>query len=100
MIPEERLLKILLSPHVSEKSSISSEQFNTIVLKVANNASKYEIKCAVKKIFNVSVESVNTLKIKGKKKRQSNRIVQRSNWKKAYIKVQKGQNLDFIGNIE
>jgi large subunit ribosomal protein L23 len=100
MISEERLLKILLSPHVSEKSSISIEKFNTVVLKVLNNATKYEIKCAVKKIFNVEVDSIKTLKVKGKKKRQSNRIVQKSNWKKAYIKVKKGYNLDFIGNTE
>ncbi|AEO08854.1 50S ribosomal protein L23 [Buchnera aphidicola str. Ak (Acyrthosiphon kondoi)] len=100
MISEERLLKILLSPHVSEKSSKSTEKFNTIVLKVLNNVTKYEIKCAVKKIFDVEVDSIKTLKVKGKKKRQSNRIIQRSNWKKAYIKVKKGYNLDFIGNTE
>ncbi|AEO08291.1 50S ribosomal protein L23 [Buchnera aphidicola] len=100
MISEERLLKILLSPHISEKASTSIEKFNTIVLKVLNNSTKYEIKCAIKKIFNVEVDSIRTLKIKGKKKRQSNRIIQRSNWKKAYIKIKKGYNLDFIGNTE
>ncbi|CAL4326574.1 50S ribosomal protein L23 [Buchnera aphidicola] len=100
MISEERLLKILLAPHVSEKASISIEKFNTVVLKVLNNSTKYEIKCAVKKIFNIEVESIKTLKIKGKVKRQSNRIIQKSNWKKAYIKVKKGYNLDFIGNRE
>ncbi|QCI21799.1 50S ribosomal protein L23 [Buchnera aphidicola (Hyadaphis tataricae)] len=100
MILEERLLKILLAPHVSEKSSISAEKRNTIVLKVLKNATKYEIKCAVKKIFDVEVDNVKTLKVKGKKKRQSNRIVQKSDWKKAYIKIKKGYNLDFIGNIE
>lgn len=100
MISEERLLKILLSPHVSEKSSRLIEHFNTVVLKVLNNATKYEIKCAVKKIFDVEIDSVKTVKVKGKKKRQSNRIIQKSNWKKAYIKVKKGYNLDFIGNAE
>ncbi|WAI11701.1 MAG: 50S ribosomal protein L23 [Buchnera aphidicola (Macrosiphum albifrons)] len=100
MISEERLLKILVSPHVSEKSSVSIEKFNTVVLKVLNNATKYEIKYAVKKIFDVEVESIKTLKVKGKKKRQSNRIIQKCNWKKAYIKVKKGYNLDFIGNAE
>ncbi|QCI24026.1 50S ribosomal protein L23 [Buchnera aphidicola (Macrosiphoniella sanborni)] len=100
MISEERLLKILLSPHVSEKSSLSLEKDNTIVLKVLNNSTKYEIKCAIKKIFNVEVDTIKTLKIKGKKKRQSNRIIKRSDWKKAYIKIKKGYNLDFIGNTE
>ncbi|ANZ22706.1 50S ribosomal protein L23 [Buchnera aphidicola (Diuraphis noxia)] len=100
MISKERLFTILRSPHISEKSSISTEKFNTVVLKVLYNATKYEIKYAVKKIFNVEIESVKTLRIKGKKKRQSNRIIQKSNWKKAYIKVKKGYNLDFIGNAD
>lgn len=100
MISQERLLKILLAPHISEKASISTEKFNTVVLKVLNNATKYEIKCAVKKIFDIEVQSIRTLRIKGKTKRKSNRTVHKSNWKKAYIKVKKGYNLDFIGNTE
>ncbi|WP_422667408.1 50S ribosomal protein L23 [Buchnera aphidicola] len=100
MISEERLFKILISPHVSEKSSISTEKFNTIILKVSNDATKYEIKYAIQKLFEIKVHNVNTVQIKGKNKRQSNRIIHRSNWKKAYIKVKKGQNLDFISNIE
>ncbi|WP_343154185.1 50S ribosomal protein L23 [Buchnera aphidicola] len=100
MISEERLLKILLSPHISEKSSILMEKFNTVVLKVLKNSTKYEIKSAVQKLFNIQVKSVKTVCIQGKKKRQSNRIVVRSNWKKAYIKVKKGQNLDFMSNVE
>ncbi|QCI24554.1 50S ribosomal protein L23 [Buchnera aphidicola (Muscaphis stroyani)] len=100
MISEERLLSVLLSPHVSEKSSITSDKFNTIVLKVLKNATKYEIKCAVQKIFEVKIESVKTVQVKGKKKRQSNRLVQRKNWKKAYVKVKKEYNLDFISHSE
>ncbi|WP_295164107.1 50S ribosomal protein L23 [uncultured Buchnera sp.] len=100
MISEERLLKILLSPHISEKSSISMEKFNTVVLKVSRNATKNEIKSAVQNLFNIEVDSVKTICVKGKKKRQSNRVVYRSDWKKAYIKVKKGQNLDFMGHIE
>ncbi|MDE5285237.1 MAG: 50S ribosomal protein L23, partial [Buchnera aphidicola] len=60
----------------------------------------YEIKYAVQKIFEIKIDRVTTVNVKGKKKRQSNRIFYRNNWKKAYIKVQKGQNLDFIGNVE
>lgn len=100
MIVEERLLKILLSPHISEKSSILMEKFNTVVLKVLKNATKYEIKSAVQKLFNIHVESVKTVRVQGKKKRQSNRTIFRSDWKKAYIKLQKGQNLDFMSNLE
>ncbi|QFQ32324.1 50S ribosomal protein L23 [Buchnera aphidicola] len=100
MISEERLLKILLSPHISEKSSILMEKFNTVVLKVLKSSTKYEIKSAVEKLFNIQVDSVKTLRVQGKRKRHSNRVVFRKDWKKAYIKVKKGQNLDFISNIE
>lgn len=100
MISQERFLKVLLSPHISEKSSISMEKFNTVVLKVSRNTTKNEIKFAVQNLFNIQVESVKTVYVKGKKKRQSNRIIYRRDWKKAYIKVKKGQNLDFMSNIE
>jgi large subunit ribosomal protein L23 len=100
MISEERLLKVLLSPIVSEKSSILMEKFNTVVLKVSRNSTKNEIKCAVKNLFNIEVDTVKTVYVKGKKKRQSNRIIRRKDWKKAYIKVKKGQNLDFMSNIK
>lgn len=97
---EERLLKVLISPHISEKSSTSMEKCNTVVLKVSKKSTKHEIKCAVQKLFNIEVDTVRTVYVKGKKKRQSNRIISRKDWKKAYIKVKKDQNLDFMGNIE
>lgn len=90
MISEERLLKILLSPHVSEKSSISIEKFNTVVLKVLNNATKYEIKCAVKKIFNIEVDSINTLKIKGKKSVNLIVLFRKVIGRKRILKLKKG----------
>jgi large subunit ribosomal protein L23 len=66
MIREERLLKVLHAPHVSEKASTAMEKTNTIVLKVAKDATKAEIKAAVQKLFEVEVEVVNTLVVKGK----------------------------------
>ncbi|VTN12203.1 50S ribosomal protein L23 [Raoultella terrigena] len=66
MIREERLLKVLRAPHVSEKASAAMEKTNTIVLKVAKDATKAEIKAAVQKLFEVEVEVVNTLVVKGK----------------------------------
>lgn len=66
MIREERLLKVLRAPHVSEKASTAMEKSNTIVLKVAKDATKAEIKAAVQKLFEVEVEVVNTLVVKGK----------------------------------
>lgn len=81
MIREERLLKVLRAPHVSEKASTAMEKSNTIVLKVAKDATKAEIKAAVQKLFEVEVEVVNTV-VKGKVKRHGQRIGRRSDWKK------------------
>ncbi|MGP1960063.1 MAG: 50S ribosomal protein L23 [Arsenophonus sp. NC-TX2-MAG3] len=97
MIHEERLLKILCKPHVSEKASTAMEKNNTIVLKVVKNATKSEIKATIQKLFEVEVNGVNTLLVKGKTKRHAQRIGHRSDWKKAYVTLKEGQSLDFIG---
>jgi len=76
------------------------EKTNTIVLKVATDATKAEIKAAVQKLFEVEVEVVNTLLVKGKTKRSGQRIGRRSDWKKAYVTLKEGQNLDFAGGAE
>lgn len=100
MIREERLLKILRAPHVSEKASIVMEKANTLVLKVAKDATKKEIKAAVEKLFEVQVTGVNTLVVKGKVKRRGQQIGRRSDWKKAYVTLAEGQNLDLTGVAE
>jgi large subunit ribosomal protein L23 len=69
MIREERLLKVLKAPHISEKSTMVAEKQNTIVFKVAVDATKAEVKAAVAKLFEVEVETVRTLNMKGKTKR-------------------------------
>jgi len=63
MINEERLLKVLLAPHVSEKATLAAETNNTVVLKVVKDANKEEIKAAVEKLFEVEVDSVRTFRI-------------------------------------
>lgn len=100
MIREERLLKILCAPHVSEKASAAMEKTNTLVLKVAKEATKKEIKAAVVKLFEVQVTGVNTLVMKGKVKRRGQQIGRRSDWKKAYVTLAEGQNLDLTGVAE
>lgn len=100
MIFEEHLLKVLRTPHVSEKASTVMEKNNTIVLKVAKNTTKASIKIAVQKLFSVEVKGVNTLLVKGKIKRHGQRIGSRSDWKKAYVTLKEGQNLDFLGGAE
>jgi len=99
MISEDRLFKILVSPRTSEKSSMFMEKTNTIIFKVIRNAKKIEIKFAIEKIFKVEVKSINTMIVKGKKKRKGNKISCHKNWKKAYITIKKGQNMDLIGGI-
>lgn len=100
MIREELLLKVLREPHVSEKASTAMEKNNTVVLKVSMNSIKAEIKSAVQKLFEVEVDSINSLIVKGKLKRHGGRIGRRSDWKKAYVTLKKGQNLKFIKGVE
>ncbi|MBF9001752.1 MULTISPECIES: 50S ribosomal protein L23 [Vibrio] len=100
MIKQERLLKVLRAPHISEKATMAAENGNTIVFKVAIDATKKEIKAAVEKLFEVEVKSVNTLITKGKTKRQGLRQGRRSDVKKAYVTLKEGQDLDFVGGAE
>ncbi|MDO7085947.1 50S ribosomal protein L23 [Pseudocolwellia sp. AS88] len=97
MINEERLLKVLLAPNISEKSTMAAEANNTVVFKVATTATKAEIKAAVEKLFEVSVEGVRTLNVKGKTKRTGARIGRRNDWKKAYVTLAEGSDIDFVG---
>ncbi len=97
MIREERLLKVLKTPHISEKSTMVTEKQNTIVFKVATNATKADIKAAVEKLFEVKVEAVRTLNVMGKTKRTGARVGKRSDWKKAYVTLVPGQDIDFMG---
>ncbi|GAA4502655.1 50S ribosomal protein L23 [Pseudaeromonas paramecii] len=97
MIREERLLKVLKAPHISEKSTMVAEKQNTIVFKVATDATKAEIKAAVEKLFEVKVEAVRTLNVMGKTKRTGARMGRRSDWKKAYVTLVPGQDIDFMG---
>ncbi len=100
MITEERILKVLRAPHISEKATVAAENANTVVFKVAMTATKKEIKAAVEKLFEVEVKSVNTLVVKGKTKRQGARQGRRSDWKKAYVILKEGQDIDFAGSAE
>ena len=100
MIREERLLKVLKAPHISEKSTMVAEKLNTIVFKVATDATKAEIKAAVEKLFEVKVEAVRTLNVKSKTKRAGARVGRRSDWKKAYVTLKAGQDIDFMGAAE
>ena len=93
----ERLYKVLLSPRMTEKSTQVGESSNQYVFKVTTDSNKKEIKDAVEKLFEVNVESVRTVKVKGKSKNFKLRAGKRNDWKKAYVRVQEGQVIDFLG---
>ncbi|KGJ93289.1 50S ribosomal protein L23 [Thalassotalea sp. ND16A] len=97
MINDERLLKVILAPNISEKATMSAETNNTVVFKVATTATKLEIKAAVEKLFEVEVTGVRTLNVKGKVKRTGARFGRRSDWKKAYVTLKEGSDIDFVG---
>ena len=91
--PDARHYDIVLAPHITEKSTMLSEQ-NAVVFKVAPGASKPEIKAAVEALFNVKVVGVNTIVTKGKTKRWKGKPYQRSDIKKAIVRLAEGQSID------
>lgn len=92
---QERLYKIILGPVISEKTAALAESANQVVFKVTRDAQKPEIKEAVEQLFKVKVESVRTLVVKGKTKRTRYGMGSRSDWKKAYVRLEQGQDIDF-----
>jgi len=94
---KEKLFHIILAPHVSEKSTRVADKHRQIVLEVRPDATKPEIKQAVEQLFNVQVESVTVANVKGKVKQTARRIGKRKDWKKAYVRLKPGQDIDFLG---
>ncbi|GGE55470.1 50S ribosomal protein L23 [Halopseudomonas oceani] len=92
---QERIFKVLLGPHVSEKATVLADSQNQFVFKVDTTATKLEIKKAVEQLFNVKVKAVSTLNVKGKTKRTVRGLGKRNDWKKAYVSLQPGQDIDF-----
>ncbi|MBT72025.1 MAG: 50S ribosomal protein L23 [Gammaproteobacteria bacterium] len=92
----ERLYTVILGPHISEKSTLMGEDNNQYVFKVASDASKPEIKQAVESLFNVVVEDLQVLNVKGKTKRSTRgKVRRRPGWKKAYVRLEVGHEIDF-----
>jgi large subunit ribosomal protein L23 len=94
---QERLMTVIQGPHLSEKAHIASEH-NQVVLKVRTDATKSEIRQAVELLFEVNVENVTVVNVKGKSKRFGRTMGRRSDWKKAYIRLAEGSSLEeFLG---
>ncbi|RLW66166.1 MAG: 50S ribosomal protein L23 [gamma proteobacterium symbiont of Stewartia floridana] len=91
----ERLMNVLLSPLVSEKSSIVADQNDQYTFRVTKDATKREIAKAVEKLFEVEVERVQVVNVKGKQKRFGAINGKRSDWKKAYVRLKAGSEIDF-----
>ncbi len=90
----ERVFQIIQMPHVSEKSALLGDAANQAVFKVALDASKADIKAAVEQLFGVKVAGVRTVTMKGKRKRMGMRRGRRSDWKKAYVSLEQGHEID------
>ena len=89
---------VIVAPHITEKSTLLSDQ-NAVVFKVAQKATKPQIKAAVEALFGVSVVGVNTMTTKGKTKRWKGRPYQRSDMKKAIVTLAEGQSIDVTTGI-
>lgn len=92
---QERVFQVLVAPHVSEKAAILADQSNQYVFRVALDATKAEIRKSVEQLFKVKVEDVRTLKVKGKVKRNRFGYSTKPAWKKAYVRLAQGQDIDF-----
>lgn len=92
---QERILKVLLAPHVSEKSAIMADAAGQYVFKVVPTATKAEVKQAVESLFDVKVQSVNMINLKGKRKVFKGRQGQRNGVRKAIVRLAPGQDIDF-----
>lgn len=91
---ELRLLNLIIAPVISEKSTRLADEENTFVFKVKKEATKPEIKRAIELAFNVEVEKVRTVNMKGKKRGFGLRKGKRPDWKKAYVKLKPGYDID------
>lgn len=93
---KERLMKVILEPRVTEKSTLVGDKHNQFVFKVAKDATKPEIKKAVELLFEVEVDSVQVTRVKGKQKRFGQMLGHRASWKKAYVQLKPGFDIDFM----
>ena len=90
-----RLMQVLLAPVISEKSTFVADKANQYVFRVAPDATKPQIKAAVELMFKTQVKSVSVVNVRGKEKRFGRFMGRRNNWKKAYVALQPGQEINF-----
>lgn len=93
---KERIFQVLVAPHISEKTTDVGDKHNQYVFHVAPDANKFEVRKAVESLFDVKVQSVQTLNVKGKTKNFGRQQGKRSGWKKAYVSLAAGHEIDFL----
>lgn len=93
----EKLMSVLVGPHLSEKSSRVAERLKQFVFKVRRDADKSDVKRAVELMFEVNVTAVQVVNVMGKAKRFGRSPGHRQDWKKAYVTLAEGQDIDFLG---
>jgi len=92
---QQRLMQVLIGPAISEKSTMVGDKHNQIVFRVDSMATKVDVKEAVELMFKVEVDGVQVLNVKGKEKRTGRFIGRRNGWKKAYVSLKAGQEINF-----
>ena len=93
--PADRLMNVVLAPVVSEKSTFVADKNRQYVFRVADRATKPEIKAAIELMFKTKVEDVTVLNVRGKERRFGRLSGRRRNWKKAYVRLAEGQEINF-----
>ncbi|MBU6377211.1 MAG: 50S ribosomal protein L23 [Gammaproteobacteria bacterium] len=94
-LSQERLINVLVAPHVTEKSALAMQNSNQYAFRVRRDASKPDIKAAVELMFQVKVESVNVINEPGKTRRFGKTVGRTQDWKKAYVRLAPGQSIDY-----
>ena len=92
---QERLMTVLLAPIISEKATMLADKHEQVVFRVAQDATKPEVKAAVELMFKVQVDSVQISNVRGKEKRFGRFVCRRRHWKKAYVCLKAGQEINF-----
>jgi len=95
---QERLMNVLLAPQISEKATLVAEKNEQVIFRVATDATKAEIKAAVEMMFKVNVNSVQVACVMGKVKRMGRLVGRRNDWKKAYVCLAPGQEINFAAS--
>ena len=97
-IKNSQTLNAILAPQITEKATFIADKYNQVAFKVRKNATKDQVKQAIELMFKVEVTAVNLLNMKGKTKRSGNNYGKRADWKKAYVSLKPGQEINFVGD--